>query len=102
MGHSLIQDESSRQQWPAALAAFEMAERDLAPAEEDEEVTFFAGVQVHALIALMTTPAPDAAAFLHKLEIFFQHECWEFSSFGTRGDIHASLLSDAQRLAGEA
>ncbi len=99
MANQPIQAESAREQWQAAIAAFEMAKCDLEPAFETDEVTdFYVDAHFHALDVLMTTPAPDMAAFVQKLELFIAEECGQIST-QWREPIHASLLADARRLA---
>jgi hypothetical protein len=50
-----------------------------------------------ALVRLLTTPAPHAAALAEKLDLLIAHQAWELRA----GDAClAAIRSDARRLAG--
>ncbi|HEY0150341.1 MAG TPA: hypothetical protein VGB70_15235 [Allosphingosinicella sp.] len=85
--------------WDRALSRFQVADAQLAAlaGTQDEDRYDRAGTRhVSALVRLLRTPAPHAAALADKLDLLIAHQAWEYRA----GDAClAALSADARRLA---
>jgi hypothetical protein len=86
--------------WNRALARFQKADAALAVLAHapDEDLYDRAGTRHdRALVRLLRTPAPDAAALADKIDLLIAHQAWEFRA----GEAClAALSADAHRLCG--
>jgi hypothetical protein len=85
--------------WSRALARFQAADAALAALAHtpDEDLYDRAGTRHdRALVRLLRTPAPHAAALADKIDLLIAHQAWEFRA----GDAClAALSADARRIA---
>jgi hypothetical protein len=81
----------------AAFTAADTAIRAAAHSEDEELYDRLGERHDRALVRLLRTPAPNAAALAAKLDLLVEHQAWEL----TAGDAClAAVQSDAHRLAG--
>jgi hypothetical protein len=85
--------------WDRALARFQKADAALAALAHipDEDLYDRAGTRHdRALVRLLRTPAPHAAALADKIDLLIAHQAWEFRAADT---CLAALAADARALA---
>jgi hypothetical protein len=85
--------------WDRAKARFEKADAALAELAHtpDEDLYDRAGTRHDAaLVRLLRTPAPNAAALADKIDLLIAHQAWEFRAAQA---CLAALGADARRLA---
>lgn len=85
-----------RDAWEARLAKREAAERDLGIAGLEEESERLGRRSWTAFVQLIETPAPDAEAVRHKLDLIWDR------GFGDREDFQRLILTDLAALSGVA
>ncbi len=85
--------------WDRANARFQAADTALAAlaGTADEDLYDRAGTRHdRALVRLLRTPAPHAAALADKIDLLIAHQAWEFRAADA---CLAALSADARRLA---
>jgi hypothetical protein len=84
--------------WDRAKAQFGQADADLtalAGGPDDNLYNRAATRHDRALVRLLRTPAPDAAALADKIDLLIAHQAWEFRAADA---CLAALSADARRL----
>jgi hypothetical protein len=92
---------ADEQQWAEVFRTYEMAKSDAdEKVDSDEECTLLGEAHSEATRRLLAFPAPDAAAFTVKLEVFRDEEMYALRDDLVR-EVLGVLISDARTLGGQ-